>query len=220
MKTAVLAIFLATFSVPASAQTAPDVSQAAAYQGLHRAVYDHDLGAVERLIAAGADLDARDAAGRTPLHVAAFQSNVAALQRLVAAGANLDALEHQAYDIVTIAAVANDLEFLDAALALGADPGQITSPYTGTALIAAAHLGHYQVAQSLIDAGAPLDHINNLEWNALIEAVILGDGGPDHAATVAALLRAGADPSIGDAAGITPLEHARQRGYSAIVLLF
>ncbi len=36
--------------------------------------------------------------------------------------------------------------------------------------------------QHLIDAGAPLDHINNLGWTALVEAVVLGDGGPDHIA--------------------------------------
>ena len=57
---------------------------------------------------------------------------------------------------------------------MGPDP----SPYDGTALIAAAHLGHHEVVRALVEAGAPLDHVNNLGWTALIEAVILGDGGP------------------------------------------
>ena len=30
------------------------------------------------------------------------------------------------------------------------------------------------------EAGAPLDHVNNLGWTALMEAVVLGDGGSDH----------------------------------------
>ena len=34
----------------------------------------------------------------------------------------------------------------------------------GTALIAAAHLGHVGVVRQLIAAGAPRDHINNLHW--------------------------------------------------------
>ena len=33
-------------------------------------------------------------------------------------------------------------------------------------------LGHAEVVRRLIAAGAPLDHVNNLHWTALIEAVI------------------------------------------------
>jgi len=45
---------------------------------------------------------------------------------------------------------------------------------------------------------------------------VLGDGGPDHVATVRALIDAGADPSITDRAGVTPLAHAEARGYTEI----
>ena len=41
--------------------------------------------------------------------------------------------------------------------------------------------------RQLIAAGAPLDHINILHWNALIEAVVLGDGGARHQAVLRAL---------------------------------
>ena len=111
------------------------------------------------------------------------------------AGTDMNALEGQDSDVVTIAAVANDPELMSVAIELGNNPGLITSPYGGTALIAAAHLGHDEVVRRLIAAGAPLDHVNNLGWTALIEAVILGDGGPDHQATVRALISAGADRS-------------------------
>ena len=69
-------------------------------------------------------------------------------------------------------------------LANGASAKLVTSRYDGTALIAAAHLGHDGVVRQLIAAGAPLDHVNNLHWTALIEAVVLGDGGPRHQAVV------------------------------------
>src|ERR1700681_582458 len=82
--------------------------------------------------------------------------------------------------MVTIAAVANDVEMLRIALTGGGSAKNITSPYDGTALIAAAHLGHAAVVRLLIDAGAALDHVHNLGWTALIEAVILGDGGKNH----------------------------------------
>ena len=64
-----------------------------------------------------------------------------------------------------------------------------------------------------------MDHVNNLHWTALIEAVILGDGGPNHTATVKALVEAGADRSIGDRDGVTPLAHAEARGFKEIAEL-
>lgn len=204
-------------TTPALAQTAPSAHEVANYQNLHAAAHNGDVEKLESLLVPGVDLEERDSRGRTPLHVAAFASQEKILQRLAQADSNLDALEGQFYDIVTIAAVANDYEFLDLALKLGASAATVTSPYEGTALIAAAHLGHSSVVQRLIEAGAPLDHVNNLGWTALIEAVVLGDGGPDHTATVAALITAGADRSIADGRGVTPLAHARERGYTQII---
>jgi ankyrin repeat protein len=93
----------------------------------------------------------------------------------------------------------------------------ITSRYDGTALIAAAHLGHVDVVRMLIEAGAPLDHVNNLGWTALIESIVLGDGGKNHTETLTALVRAGASLSIADRQGATPLALARQRGYAEMV---
>lgn len=141
------------------------------------------------------------------------------MRELAKAGADPRALDGQSYDAITIAAVADDLETMRIALAIGGDARAITSPYRGTALIAAAHLGHDGVVRELIAAGAPLDHVNNLGWTALIEAVILGDGGPRHVETVRALAGAGARRDLADRDGVTPLEHARRRGYAAMVAL-
>ncbi len=200
----------------AQAQTPPSASQIAGYSGLHRAAHENDVAAIKALVAGGADLEKRDGTGRTAVHVAAFASNDAALTVLAEAGADMNAFENRDYDVVTIAAVANDPEFVSLAIKLGNRADLITSPYEGTALIAASHLGHHEVVRRLIDGGAPLDHINNLGWTALIEAVILGDGGPDHVATVKALLDAGADPKITDRKGASPLHHATARRYVEI----
>ncbi|MCF3974838.1 ankyrin repeat domain-containing protein [Paracoccus salsus] len=197
---------------PVGAQTAPSARDVAAYDGLFRAAHQGDVAGIKRLVAAGAALDARDSRGRTPAHVAAFASEDEALRALAEAGADMNALEHRAYDVVTIAAVADDPELMSLAIELGSDPGLVTSPYLGTALIAAAHLGHAEVVRRLIAAGAPLDHVNNLHWTAVMEAVVLGDGGPDHQAVLDALLSAGADRTLADRDGVTPLEHAEARG--------
>lgn len=131
----------------------------------------------------------------------------------------MNALENRAYDVLTIAAVANDPELVSLAMELGNKPDIVISVYDGTALIAAAHLGHHEVVARLIVGGAPLDHVNNLEWTALIEAVVLGDGGGDHIKTVEILVKAGADKSIPDRDGVTPLQHAQARGYEEMVML-
>ena len=142
-----------------------------------------------------------------------------AVQALLQAGADHAALEQGRYDAVTIAAVADDEATLRVLLAGGASARLTTSRYDGTALIAAAHLGHDGVVRQLIQAGAPLDHVNNLHWTAVIEAIVLGDGGPRHQATLKALLDAGASTQRADRSGTTPLQLAQARGYTAMVQL-
>ena len=201
---------------PASAQVAPSRAEAALYKGLHAAAYAGNATEIETL-AAKADLNARDGNGRTPLHVATFARQRSAIRALAKAGANIDLLDKDRYDGVTIASVADDEETLRVLLSLGASAKQVTSRYDGTALIAAAHLGHDGVVKQLIAAGAPLDHVNNLHWTAAIEAVVLGDGGPRHQATLKALIDAGAKLQLADRQGNTPLQLARSRGYTAMV---
>jgi len=212
-----LALLAAGLAAPAAAQVAPAAAEAQAYQGLHRAAWRGDLPQLKALIAGGADLEQRDAMGRTPLHVASYARQREAIGVLAKAGARLDAFENDRYDAVTIAAVADDVPTLALLLSLGASPGQTTSRYDGTALIAAAHLGHDEVVRRLIAAGAPLDHVNNLHWTALIEAVVLGDGGPRHQRTLVALVDAGANLQLADRQGHTPLQLATARGYGAMV---
>jgi hypothetical protein len=203
----------------AFAQVAPSDAEVRAYQGLHAAAASGNIAEIERLLAAGADREARDGNGRTPLHVAVYRKQRDAARLLLAKGANANALDRQRYDVVTIAAVADDVPTLKLVLEGGASAKNVTSPYDGTALIAAAHLGHVEVVQVLIKAGAPLDHVNNLTWTALMESIVLGDGGKRHTETLRALVQAGANVNIPDRAGITPLAHARGRGYKEMVAI-
>ena len=217
IKVVLASFLLIQMPVAIGAQQPPSSSQIAAYKGIFKAAYEGNIEQLKRLIAAGADFAERDANQRTPLHVAAYASHEKALELLIKAGADANAFDNESYDIVTIAAVANDVDVLKAALELGTSAGNVTSPYEGTALIAAAHLGHHEVVKILIDAGAPLDHINNLNWTALMESVVLGDGGPNHIRTARYLLEAGADKNIGDSNGTTPYEHAVRRGYTGMI---
>jgi uncharacterized protein len=203
----------------AIAQIAPSASEVASYSGLHAAAHRGDIAQIKRFSGKSELLNATDHYGRTPLHVATFARQRDAIRALVQAGADLNALESDRYDGVTIASVADDEETLRVLLHLGASAKQITSRYDGTALIAAAHLGHDGVVRQLIQANAPLDHVNNLHWTAAIEAVVLGNGGTRHQATLKALIDAGANLALTDRSGQTPLQLARARGYSAMVAM-
>jgi ankyrin repeat protein len=201
-------------NAPAShAQVAPSTAEKARYSGLVAAAARGDAAEVRALIAKGEKPDVRDSYARTPLHVAAYAGHHDAMRALVAAGANPNALERDRYDIVTIAAVANDVPTLKVALELRCSAKNTTSRYDGTALIAAAHLGHAEVVRVLIKAGAPLDHVNNLGWTALIESIVLGNGGLGHTESLKALVEAGANawPTA------TARRRSRSRGGAAMV---
>ena len=210
---------LACVTAQALAQIPPTEPEVRAYTGLHAAAAAGNVAEIERLVAAGANREPRDGNGRTPLHVAAYRRQYDAARMLMKRGANPNALDAQRYDIVTIAAVADDVPMLKVALEGGASAKNVTSPYDGTALIAAAHLGHDEVVKVLIAAGAPLDHVNNLGWTAVIEAIVLGNGGKRHTETLRALIAAGANPSLADGRGATPLVLARGRGYAEMVTI-
>jgi ankyrin repeat protein len=210
-------LVVAGWAGDAPAQVPPSVEDRAGYTGLLAAAARGDAALIRALAASGQRPDARDGHGRTPLHVAAHGGHHDAMRALVAAGADPDALEGDRYDVVTIAAVAGDVPTLRVALELGASARNVTSRYDGTALIAAAHLGHAEVVRVLIRAGAPLDHVNNLGWTALIETIVLGDGGPRHIDTLAALIEAGASVNLADRSGRTPLALAAARGHTAMV---
>jgi uncharacterized protein len=213
-----LLLVLAT-RLPASAQIAPTEAEWRAYGGLHAAAARGDVVGIEKLVASGENKEAVDSRRRTPLHVAAYLKKHDAARALIRLGADPNKLETDRYDIITIAAVANDLPMLRLAIEGGGNPKAVTSRYDGTALIAAAHLGHVEVVRTLIAAKAPLDHVNNLKWTALIESIVLGDGGKNHTETLRALVEAGADINIPDGNGSTPLKLARDRSHREMVAI-
>jgi uncharacterized protein len=209
----------ANLSHVAHAQVPPTDMEAARYTGLHAAAHAGHASQIASLASNKALLNSRDPHGRTPLHVATFAKHASAIRALVTAGADTGLLDNDRYDAVTIASVADDEVSLRELLSLGASAQLITSRYDGTALIAAAHLGHDGVVRQLIAAGAPLDHVNNLHWTATIESIVLGNGGPRHQATLQALIHAGANLQLTDRQGNSPLQLAVSRGYGEMVTM-
>ena len=170
--------------------------------------------------ACGGDDDEPDPGLNAELLEAAQANRVAAARDLIERGADVNAkdeTEQSAYLYAT-SEVGPDPALLELMLASGADVDAKDS-YNGTGLIRAAHRGYAQIVRRLIDAEIDVNHVNRLGWTALLEAIILGDGGPAHAETVRALVEGGADVDIADRDGVTPLAHAEQAGHDEIAAL-
>ena len=172
-----------------------------------------DAAKIEQLLAQGAPVDGRDAARRTPLLIATRTNQVEAARLLIAAGADVNAKDNIRDTPFLYAGAEGRNEILKLILATGMANLADTNRYGGTALIPAAHHGHPETVRILLATAIDIDHVNNLGWTALLEAVILGDGGPVHQEIVGLLVDAGAR-DIPDGEGVTALEHAHARSYS------
>lgn len=212
-------------SAPATIDSVPatDPPASAPADDAGRALLDAagqgDTAAVRQLLTGGAPVDPVDAAGRTPLVVASYAADLELAAVLIEAGADVnhqDQTKQSAYLIATSEVGPDDgLALLRLTLADGADVAAKDS-FNGTGLIRAAHRGYADIVDELIRAGIEIDHVNGLGWTALLEAIILGSGGAEHTRVVQLLLDAGADPGLADNEGVTPLAHARSRGFDAI----
>lgn len=181
-----------------------------------QAAADGDLAVVEQAIEAGADLEARDEEQRTALLLAATHDHVDVARALVEAGASPDAVDAQHDTPWLVTGVTGSVEMAEVLLA--GEPDQtLKNRYGGISIIPASERGHVEYVRFAATLpGVDVNHVNNLGWTALLEAVILGDGGPAHQEIVQILLDAGADRSIADKDGVTALEHAQSRGYDEI----
>lgn len=176
------------------------------------------LDEVARLIQAGALLDAQDGQGRSALLRAVAGDHVAVAKTLLEAGASPNTQAANRDTPWLLAGALGRAEIIAAMLPRRPDLS-IRNRYGGNALIPACERAHVEAVKLLLTSGIDIDHVNDLGWTCLLEIVILGDGGPRHQQVARLVLDAGANPSLADKDGATPLAHARQRGQQAIARL-
>ncbi|MFE5737856.1 ankyrin repeat domain-containing protein [Streptomyces celluloflavus] len=175
-----------------------------------------DADAVRAALAAGARTEARDRHRRTPLLLAALGDHVAAAEALVAAGADPNAQDDRDDSPWLVTGVTGSVRMMRVLLPAGPDL-KLRNRFGGIALIPASERGHVDYVSALLrETDIDVDHVNRLGWTALLEAVILGDGGRAHQKIVELLITAGATPGLPDGDGITALEHAERRGFTEI----
>ncbi|MFJ5614298.1 ankyrin repeat domain-containing protein [Streptomyces sp. NPDC093221] len=175
-----------------------------------------DAEQVTALLDAGADIETRDDQRRTPLLLTALADHPEAARRLVAAGADPNARDYRQDTPWLVTGVTGSVEMMRALLPAHPDL-TLTNRYGGVSVIPASERGHVAYVRAVLaETDIDVNHVNRLGWTALLEAVILGDGGADHQEIVRLLLAAHASPSLPDADGVTPLQHAERRGFDAI----
>ena len=178
-----------------------------------------DEAALQAALADGADANARDAEGTPATMLATRGHQTDTLRALLDAGADVDAQDGTLDNPLLYSGREGFLDVIRVANEFEADP-TITNRYGGVAHIPASERGHVEVVRYLLnETDIDVDHVNRLGWTALLEAILLSDGGPRHQEIVRLLLEAGADPDLADGDGVRPLTHARRRGHTAIVRL-
>ncbi|RDU35699.1 hypothetical protein DRW41_16275 [Neobacillus piezotolerans] len=175
-----------------------------------------DVSEISRLIEDGANINVQDSNGRTPVMIATYNNDVAAAKVLIDAGADMDIRDNMKNNVFLYAGAEGYIDILKLAIKAGADP-HITNRYGGVAVIPASERGHVKVVELLLtETDISVNHVNNLGWTALIEAIILNNGNMRQQEIIRLLIKHGADVNIPDGDGVTPLTHARNKGFKEI----
>lgn len=176
---------------------------------------NNDPATVKQLLQQGVNVDSQDLRGRSALLVAVSRNHIEVARLLIEAGANVNLQDRIEDSPLLLAGAKGTLEILKMILKTNPD-FSLVNRYGGTALIPACERGHVKVVKTLLQTDIDINLVNYLGWTALMEAIVLSDGGPRHQQIVQMLVDAGADVTIADNDGITPLQHARQKGFTKI----
>ncbi len=198
-----------------AALDAPPTDPATASSLLLQAAAVGDADAAAAALRAGADIEARDDRGRTPLLLASAADRVDVARLLVVLGADPDAQDDQRDSAWLVTGVTGSVAMLEALLPAAPDLA-LRNRFGGISVIPASERGHVDYVRRVVATGIDVDHVNDLGWTAMLEAIVLGDGSAAYQEVVGILLDAGADPRIADSDGVTPLQHARAKGYGII----
>ncbi|MEH7235428.1 ankyrin repeat domain-containing protein [Bacillus sp. JJ1562] len=175
-----------------------------------------DVSKLQELIEAGVDINAVDEQERTAAMIATYANQPEVVKVLIEHGVNIDIQDNMKNNPFLYAGAEGYLEILRLTIEAGAD-NTLLNRYGGTALIPASEHGYVDVVKELLEnTDVDVNHINNLGWTALLEAIILSDGGKRQQEIIQLLIQHGADVNIPDSDDVTPMEHARSRGFKEI----
>jgi len=147
---------------------------------------------------------------------ATYADKPEAVRLLIEAGADIHKQDQMQNNPFLYAGAEGLLDIVELLIEAKANT-KLTNRYGGVAIIPASEKGHVETVRTLLEkTDIDVNHVNRLGWTALLEAILLSDGGTKHQRIVRLLLDHGADPNLADNDGVTPLQHAKQKGYKEI----
>src|ERR1700678_2106969 len=164
----------------------------------YSAVRNNDLGRLERLIAGGVDVNARDRHAETPLMYAAFAGSLDAMELLLKDGASVDAQSQSGATALIWSA--NDPAKVRLLIGHGANVNLATKRRRTALLVAAMSDPSAEIVKLLLDKGADLKAVDFLKTTPLRAATLGND-----TETIRMLIEAGVDVNAADLPGISPL---------------
>ncbi|MFF0270031.1 ankyrin repeat domain-containing protein [Kribbella sp. NPDC004536] len=179
------------------------------------AVTAGDADKVAASLAAGAKIETRDDHRRTALLLASQEDRVDVARLLVQLGADPDAQDDRKDSAWLVTGVTGSVAMLETLLPANPDL-TLRNRFGGVSVIPASERGHVDYVRRVVKTRINVNHVNDLGWTALLEAIILGKGTKPWQEIVQILVDAGADPSLADKDGGTPLAHAESSGYDEI----
>lgn len=213
-----LLVIISTLSVQCKSMDKTDQDNLA-QNSIVEAVSKGQINAVKELLDKGADANQKGKDSKSLLLIATEKNDLTMAKLLLQYGAKVNQQNNILNSPFLYAGASGFTELVKLYLDHGAD-FKIFNRYNGTALIPACERGHVETVRLLANTkGFPIDHINRLGWTALLEAIILGDGSQKYVEIVQILLDANSDKNIADNEGVTPLQHARKRGFNKIVTI-
>jgi hypothetical protein len=176
-----------------------------------------DLEQVKAELADGAPIDATNGQRQSAILLAAKGRHFDVVRHLIDAGADFDQQDDTCFNPFIHGCIHNDLELVRIMVAAGTDLTRLTR-FGGNGLTPAAEKGHVEIVRELLTTtDINVNLTNFVGWTALIEAIILRDGGPVQQEIITLLLEHGASPHMTDKWGVPPIELAREKGYTEIV---
>lgn len=183
---------------------------------LFDAIYSGNKEQVNYLLSKGADINARDKGKRTPILVAAQINDLELVRFLAEKGADINAQDNKSFNPFIHGCINNNYELVKLMVELGTDITCLTR-FGGNGLTPAAEKGHEEIVKYLLEhTDINVNLTNTVGWTALIEAIILNDGGEKMQRIVRLLLEHDADPRMTDEWGVPPIELAKRKGYLEI----
>lgn len=158
----------------------------------------------------------KDKEKRTALLIAAMHKYYDLVQYLIMVGVDINAQDNKCFNPFLWGCIHNDVKLVRMMVNAGANI-EVLTRFGGNGLVPAAEKGNVEMVEYLLTkTDINPNHTNYLGWTALIEAIILNDGGERQQKVIELLLMHGSDPNMVDPYGKTPLTLAKEKGYTEI----